>query len=379
MRPSNALNIADLRRLARRRLPRMVFDYIDGGAEDEVTLRDNDARFSDYKLVWNALVDVSRIDLSTTLMGADTALPFLISPTAASRLFHPRGGEKAVARAAADAGMIYSISTLGSFTLEEIAALSEGPKWFQLYVWKDKALVEGVLERVRKAGYSGLILTVDVPVAGNRERDPRNGFTVPPKVTPRTARQALARPGYLWDVATTPKIGPANFPDAGGSGGIVEFINEQFDTSVTWAYARWLKQAWGGPLAIKGVSQARDAIRAVEIGADAVWVSNHGGRQLDTAPATIDTLEEVVAAVNGRAEVIFDGGVRRGSDIAKALALGANGVAIGRAYLYGLAAGGEAGVARAIEILRSELERTLQLMGCPSLAKLDPDLVIRPR
>ncbi|MCI4645956.1 MAG: alpha-hydroxy-acid oxidizing protein [Hyphomonadaceae bacterium] len=373
-----ALNIADLRDLARQRLPRMVFDYIDGGAEDEITLNANRARLSQYRLRWNALVDVSTVDLSTSLMGTKTSLPFLISPTAASRLFHPREGERAVARAAQKAGMIYSISTIGSVSIEEIAKLSDGPKWFQVYVWRDKSLVEGILDRVRGAGFTGLILTVDVPVAGNRERDPRNDFTIPPRITPRTVTQMLTRPGYLWDVATTPTINPANFPDQRSRGGIIEFINSQFDTSVTWDYAKWLKEAWGGPLAIKGISHGRDAVRAIEAGADAVWVSNHGGRQLDTAPATIDTLDEVVQAVAGRAEVIFDGGVRRGSDIAKALTLGASGVAIGRAYLYGLAAAGEPGVEKAIDILRDELERTLRLMGCPQLNALDRRLLDLP-
>lgn len=373
-----ALNIDDLRELARRRLPRMVFDYIDGGADDEITLRANSARLSDYRLRWNALVDVSRVDTSTTLMGSPTKLPFVISPTASSRLFHPKEGERAVARAARKAGMIYSISTLGSVSIEEISDIADGPKWFQVYVWKDKSLVEDILDRVRKAGFTGLILTVDLPVAGNRERDPRNDFTIPPRVTHRTVSQVLQRPGYVWDMLTSPKIGPANFTVGKTKGGIIGFVNSQFDASITWDYAKWLKQAWGGPLAIKGLSHARDALRAVEIGADAVWVSNHGGRQLDTAPASIDTLPEIVDAVGERAEVIFDGGVRRGSDIVKALALGANGVAIGRAYLYGLAAGGEAGVDKAIHILRSELERTLRLMGCPSLDAIDRRLMDLP-
>ena len=373
-----ARNIDDLRHLARRRLPRMVFDYIDGGADDEVTLRANASRYADYRLAWDALVDVTDVDLSVEVMGTRSALPLLISPTALSRLFHPRQGERAVARAAAAAGVIYSMSTLGSVSIEEIADLCPGPKWFQIYVWKDKALVAGILDRLRRAGFTGLVLTVDVPVAGNRERDPRNDFTLPPRVTPRTAMQALARPGYLLELATTPRIGPANFPDPGGDGGVVEFINAQFDTGVTWDYARWLKQAWAGPLAIKGISHGRDAQRAVDIGADAVWLSNHGGRQLDTAAPTIDALPEVAAAVDGRADIILDGGVRRGTDIIKALALGATAVAVGRAYLYGLAAGGQAGVAKAIDLLRGELERGLRLMGCPDVAKLDARLIRPP-
>ncbi|MEM6627385.1 MAG: alpha-hydroxy acid oxidase, partial [Pseudomonadota bacterium] len=237
-------------------------------------------------------------------------------------------------------------------------------------VWRDQDLVGGILDRVREAGFTGLILTVDATVAGNRERDPRNQFTIPPKLNSRNVLNTLARPRYLLDLMTTPTIGAANFPTTLSGGGVAELINGQFDRSVTWDYASWLKNKWGGPLAIKGLCLPEDARRAVDIGADAVWVSNHGGRQVDTAPPSIDTLSEIVDAVADQAEIIFDGGIRRGSDIVKALALGATGVAIGRAYLYGLAAGGEAGVAKAIDILRSELERTMALLGCPNIESL---------
>ncbi len=375
MRLKNALNIADLRQLARARLPRMVFDYIDGGADDEITLRDNVRRFEAYKLNGRVLTDVSRIDLSTRIMRAETRLPFLVSPTAASRLFHPRGGESAVARAATAAGMIYSISSIGSTSIEDVAAICPGPKWFQVYAWKDRALVERILARVKAAGFTGLIFTVDAPIAGNRERDPRNGFSIPPRVNWQTATQVLARPGYLYDLATTPPIGPANFPDIKTNGGIAEFMNSQFDRSIDWSYGRWLKDVWQGPLAIKGISRADDAGRAIAAGADAIWISNHGGRQIDTAAATIDTLGPIAAEVKGRAEIILDGGIRRGTDIVKALALGATGVAIGRAYLFGLAAGGEAGVTRAIDILRSELERAMALTGATRIADIDASLV----
>ncbi|MEL6829308.1 MAG: alpha-hydroxy acid oxidase [Pseudomonadota bacterium] len=371
-------NISDLRSLAKKKLPKMVFDYIDGAADDEITLRENVSRFADYKLVWKTLVDVSEINTKSRLMGAQTDLPFVISPTAATRLFHPRQGERAVARASHKAGMIYSISTLGSVSIEEIGEICPGPKWFQVYVWRDKALVETILERIKAAGFTGLILTVDMPVAGWRERDPRNDFEIPPKVTHRNAWQALQRPGYLWDLATTPKIGPANFPDPGAQGGLMGFVNSQFDRSVTWDYAKWLKEAWGGPLAIKGISRPDDARRVIDCGADTVWVSNHGGRQLDTAPATIDTLPGIVEAVGGDAEIIFDGGIRRGTDIVKALALGATGVAIGRAYLFGVAAGGEAGVSKAISLLRDELERAMALLGAPSIDAVREVDVWRP-
>jgi L-lactate dehydrogenase (cytochrome) len=374
---SQARNIADLRKLARRRLPRMVFDYIDGGADDEVAMKRNEARFRDIEMVWDTLVDVSAIDTSTTIMGAPSRLPFLISPTASSRMFHPRGGERAVARAAQTAGVIYACSTIASTTVEDITRVNSGPKWFQVYVWKDRGLVAEMLARAKAAGFTGVVLTVDLPVAGNRERDYRNGFTIPPKINARTASQVLKRPGYLWDVATTPRIGPANFAQLDIDGPLLDFINAQFDRSVTWEDARWLRETWGGPFAIKGVSTPDDARRTVSIGANAVWVSNHGGRQLGNAPATIDTLPGIADAVRGDAQIIFDGGVRRGSDIAAALALGANAVALGRAYHWGLAAGGEAGVLRALTILEEELVRTMTLLGRPTIAGLTRDLIFK--
>ena len=374
---ARARNIADLRRMARERLPRMVFDYIDGGADDEVTLARNVSRFRDIELVWEALKDVDKIDTSTTIMGAPSASPFFISPTATSRLFHPRAGELAVARAAHAAGVPYTCSTLASASVEEIAAVNPGPKWFQVYVWRDRELVKEVLARAKAAGFSAIILTVDVPVVGNRERDGANDFTVPPKVTWRTATQALAAPGYLWDLATTSEIRPANFTHIRMNTGLIDFINAQFDRAVTWDDVRWLRETWDGKLAIKGIATPEDAQRCVGIGADAVWVSNHGGRQLDTAPASIDTLPAIADAVAGKVEIILDGGVRRGGDVVKALALGANAVAIGRAYLYGLAAGGEAGVRRALDIIDSEVRRTMALCGRTQLSALSRDLIFR--
>lgn len=355
----------------------MVFDYIDGGADDELALARNEARLRDVELAHAALVDVSQIDTRTTVMGHASALPFLISPTAASRLFHPRGGEIAVARAAHAAGTVYACSTIASTAMEDIAAASPGPRWFQVYVWKDRGLVAETLARAKAAGFTGVILTVDVPVAGNRERDLANAFTIPPRVSWHTATQALARPGYLWDLFTTPRIETANFRHIRVEGGLIDFINAQFDRTVTWEDARWMRETWGGKFAIKGVATPQDAERCVAIGADAVWVSNHGGRQLGVAPAAVDTLPAIADAVRGRAEVIFDGGVRRGSDIVAALALGANAVAIGRAYLWGLAAGGEHGVTRALTILREELERTMALVGRTRVSQLTRDVVVK--
>jgi L-lactate dehydrogenase (cytochrome) len=373
---AHALNIADLRKIARRRLPRMMFDYIDGGADDEVTLQRNEASFRNYELVWDALVDVANVDTSTTILGAPMRLPFFIGPTAATRQFNPRAGELAVARAAERAGVVYCCAALAATRMEDVAAaIPASPRWFQAWIWKDRSLALEMLDRAKRSGFTAMILTVDVPIPGNRERDPRNGLSMPPKANWQTVSQMLARPGYLWDFLTSPKLTPANFTEKGISAEVMTAIAAQFDLSVTWDDARWLREQWGGKFAIKGVSTAADARRAMQIGADAIWVSNHGGRQLDSAPASIDTLAPIVREVNGAAEVIFDGGIRRGTDIIKALAMGANAVALGRAYLWGLAAGGEAGVTRAISMLEQELRRDMMLMGRAKISDIKADLL----
>lgn len=376
-----AFNIGDLRAAARRRVPRMVFDYMDGGADDEVTLRANSERFSAYGLRWRVLRDISRLSTATTVLGSATRLPIVCCPTATQRLFDPAAGEIAVAKAAAAAGIIYSLSSLATTGMEEVAAASDGPKWFQLYVWKDRGLMREMLERAKAAGYSAVILTVDVPVAGNRERDHRNDFTVPPRVNSRTVRQALACPGYLWRLWKSPTLRPENIVHAIPSigGGIIEFLNSQIDHSLTWRDVQWMIDTWDGAFALKGISTVSDAEQCVKLGVRGVWISNHGGRQLDTAPATIDLLEPIVQAIGDRAEVILDGGIRRGTDILKALALGARAVGIGRALLYGLAAGGEQGVRRAIDLLETELRRDLALLGCADIGALDRESVIVPR
>lgn len=366
---SAATNIEDLRTLAKKRLPRMVFDYIDGGADDEQTLSANTQRFRDRELLWNVLVDVSKVDLSTRVMGMDSPLPFILAPTAAQRLFHPHLGELAAARAANRHGAVYSVSTLATQTVEDIAKAHPGPKIFQLYVWKDRSLLEGLLERVKTAGFTGLVLTVDLPVLGHRERDLKNAFSVPVQLNSKTIPQALAKPGYLIDLMRGGPAKPANF-NTDGSKDALDRINGRFDPSISWEYLNWLRQVWDGPLGIKGLSRPDDARRALDAGVDTIWISNHGGRQLDTCPATIDTLQPIAEAVNGQAEIILDGGIRRGTDIVKALALGANAVAVGRPYLYGLAAGGEAGVSKAIELLETETRRALVLMGKRGLSEL---------
>lgn len=379
MRLASAINIADLRLMARRRLPRMVFDYIDGGSDDERTLRANEDRLRAHRLLSDVLVDISKIDLSATALGAPMRLPFFVSPTAASRLFHI-SGERAVARAASGTGIAYSLSTIGSTTIENVAAVCPGPKFLQLYVWKDRGVVREVMARAKAAGFTGAILTVDVPIAGNRERDPRNRFAIPPRVSVSAAAQVLARPRWLFDLATSPRIRPENFTHIADDvpGGIMAFINDQFDRSVTWKDAAEMAAEWGGPFAIKGIATPRDAKRCLDAGATAVWISNHGGRQLDTAPATIDLLPAIADAVGGSAEIVFDGGIRRGADIVKALALGATSCAIGRAYLWGLAAAGERGVAHALGILERELRTTMALVGATSVSGLRRDHVAFP-
>lgn len=376
-RVSGAINIMDLREAAKRRLPRMVFDYIDGGAEDELTLRRSVERFSDFGWQWDSLVNVLDIDTSATVLGQKISQPFFISPTAASRLFHPRHGELAVARAANKAGIAYSVSTLGSQTLEDVAAAApDVPKFIQIYVWKDRGIVKEFLHRAKAAGYTGCVLTVDATVAGYRERDPRNGFSIPPSINTKTVTQALARPGYLWDMFTSSKIGPANFEsvDTGGRD-VMGVINELFDRSMTWKDAEWIASEWGGPFAIKGLSTAGDARRAVDHGASAVWISNHGGRQIDTSVPVLDLVPEIREAVGAGIEVVADGGVRRGSHVLKLIARGASSVAIGRAYLYGLAAGGEPGVTRALQILSEDVVRLLSLLGVTRVADLDSRLL----
>ena len=371
-----AISISDLRILAKRRLPKMVFDYIDGGADDEITLAKNVSRFRERELVWRALTDISNIKTETEIMGVKSKLPFFISPTASSRLFNPRQGEFAVARAAQKYGIPYSISTIGSTSIEDIADEIKSPKFFQIYVWKDRGLVKEVIERVKSAGFDGIILTVDVPVAGNRERDPRNQFTIPPKMNPTVISQMLARPKYLYEMISSGKIEAANFKHIKNEGGIIEFINNQFDRTVGWNDAEWIRKQWGGKFAVKGIATAADAQNCLDIGADAVWISNHGGRQLDTAPATIDTLPAIADKVSGRTEIILDGGIRRGTDIIKALAMGATSVAIGRSYLYGLGAGGQIGVERALEILKTELLRDMALCGATDIASITKDLCL---
>ena len=371
-----AIDIADLRRLAKRRLPRVVFDYIDGGADDEITLRENHQAFERIRLRPRSAVANAPCNLQTRVLGTSLELPFLLGPIGSSRLFYPRGECAAAAQAGA-AGTAYVLSTLSGCRLEEVRAASSGPVWYQLYLCGGRDVAAATIQRARDAGFGGLVLTIDTAVAGQRERDIRNGAKElcgndPLAMLPHLP-QILARPRWLFDFlrdgglmkfpnVCVPGIGPMPYAD-------VAAALEQ--STVAWDDVAWVREHWKGPIAIKGVLTAEDARRAIDVGADAIVVSNHGGRQLDTVSATISALPEVVQAAQGRVEVLLDGGIRRGSDVVKAFCLGARAVLIGRAYAYGLGAAGGAGVARAIEILRSEIVRTLRLLGCHDVGALD--------
>ena len=377
---SAVVSIADLRPLARRRLPRVVFDYLDGGAEGEFTLRENCRAFEDVTFRPRHAVSVPACDLRTRVLGFDLAFPVLLAPVGYSRLMHPEG-EVAAARCAGKAGTAYILSTISGHRMEDVKAASNGPVWYQLYLMGGRGAAEGAIARARNAGFSALVVTIDTPVAGMRERDSRNGMKelmsggALSKIP--FLPQILSRPGWLvrflldGGVPDLPNVvipgqGPMPMIDVGAA---------LASSTVTWKDLSWIREAWSGPIIIKGVLTAEDARRAIDEGASAIVVSNHGGRQLDCVPASLQVLPEIVAAVNGRIEVLMDGGVRRGTDVIKAICLGARAVLVGRAYAYGLAAGGPAGVARAIEILRTEMERTLKLLGCPSVKDLDRSFV----
>ena len=354
----------------------MVFDYIDGGADDEVTLGRNSSAFDAYDLAFRVLKGVDDVDTSTTLLGEKIAVPFFCSPSAGNRLFHTEG-EAAVARAAADIGTIYSLSTLSSISMEEVAAATNAPKWFQLYVWKDRALVRDMLDRARGSGYKALILTVDFAITGNRERDPRNGFTIPPSYGPRQAWEAIKAPRWTFDYLFGRSIKYANLSSDTAAVSLNAFVADQLHAGFSWRDAEWLLGEWGGKSVIKGVVRPDDARRAVDLGFDAVSISNHGGRQLDYSLAPIKTLPGIADRIGSDAELIVDGGVRRGTDILKALALGAQAVSFARPYLYGLAAGGYPGVSKALTLLADAVRRDMALAGARSVAELTPDLVVK--
>lgn len=365
----------DFRPLAKRRLPAPLFHYIDGGADDEWTLGNNTRAFDRHELLPGQLRDVSRIDLRTRVLGAEMSMPLLLAPTGMNRLFHHER-ELAVARAADRAGICYSLSTMGNSTIEEIARACAGPKMFQIYIFKDRGLTREFVERAKASGYQALCLTVDTPLAGNRERDLRTGMVMPPRFTWKGLASFAASPHWTWHYLRDPDFRLANVAhrvDALGSGAmsLIDYVNSQFDRALTWEDAAWLAEQWPGPFVIKGLQDPEDARRAVEIGASAIMISNHGGRQLDSAPAPVDCIAPIRDAVGDALELIVDGGVRRATHIVKALALGANACSFGRPYLYALAAGGQPGVERMLALIRRELERTMALLGRRSIAGLD--------
>lgn len=365
------ISVAGLRELARRRVPRMVFDFIDGGAEDETTLRRNRQAFDDVELVSRALVDVQSRDTSATVLGTRLPAPIVLGPAGLASLAAP-GGEATAARAAGRRGLPFVLSTAGSSSIEEVAEAASGPLWFQLYLWRDRDLTASLVDRALRAGYDVLCLTVDVPMSGQRERDLRHGFTIPPRVTLRNAIDVARHPRWARHVLGGPPITFGNFVDGGISSDVVtlgQLVNSQLNPTATWDDASWLRARWPGRMVVKGIVDADDARRAADVGVDGLVVSNHGGRQLDGAPATLAVLPEIVAAVGDRVEVLIDGGIRRGTDVIKALGLGARACLVARPYMYGLAAGGEAGVLRCLDLLVAEIDRAMALLGC---RQLDP-------
>jgi L-lactate dehydrogenase (cytochrome) len=375
------VNVDDLRERARRRLPRALFDYVDGGAEDEQTLRANQADFARYTFRPRVLVDVGDRDQSTTVLGQPIASPLILAPTGFTGLLWPRG-EIVAARAAARKGVVFTLSTMSICSMEEVSEAASGPLWFQLYVWRDREIVRSLIERARAAGYRALVITVDTPVLGRRERDVRSGLVLPPRITVRNVLDTVRRVSWLRRVLTSPRPTFGNFVGTPGvehdAVSLASFTTKQFSPSVSWADLDWYRSIWPGPIAIKGIMAAEDARLAVEHGVQAIVVSNHGGRQLDYLPSPIEVLPEIFDAVEGRAEVILDGGVRRGSDVVKAVALGARACMIGKSFNYGVAAAGQRGVEQALDILQQEIDRTLALIGRPRLADLDRSAV-RPR
>jgi L-lactate dehydrogenase (cytochrome) len=383
-RLATAASVADLRRIAKRRLPHGVFDYIDGGAEDERTLRNNSEAFGRIEFRPRVLRSVAAVDTTTTLLGRPLPFPLVLAPTGFTRIADPQG-ELAVARAAARADLPYTLSTLATRSIEEVAAVSAGRKWFQVYAWRDRGLVEAMIERCRASGYEALVMTVDTAVLGRRERDVRRGFELPPKLGLGTLLDGAVHPGWTWAFARAEPIVFANVATAGVTGDgpgdgsdavtLATYVNSQFDADLSWDDVDWFRSRWDGPIVLKGIQCVADAVLAAERGVDAVALSNHGGRQLDSAPAPIELVGPVVDAVGGRTEVICDGGVRRGSDIVKAVALGATACMAGRAYLYALGAAGERGVDQVLAMLHADVRRTMALLGAAGIGDLDRELL----
>ena len=377
---NNCYNFEDFRKLAKKRLPAPIFHYIDGGADDETTLKRNTNSFDDCDLIPNILRSVGEPDLSTTVFGRKIDMPIFLSPTAMQSLYHP-DGDKASARAAEKFGTMYSMSTMASFSIEEIANISSGPKLFQLYIHKDKSFTDDLIDRCKRANFDGLCLTVDTLVAGNRERDHRTGFTTPPKFTLESIMNFAMRPGWLFRYFTNKKFELANIKHKTDKGtnitkSVIDYVNEQYDPQMNWEDAEYCIKKWDGPFALKGVMSVEDAKRAVDIGCTAIIISNHGGRQLDGSRTPFDQLKAISDAVGDKLEIILDGGVRRGTHVLKALAAGATACSFGKAFLFSLGAGGQQGVERLLQNMHDEIRRNMILMGCKSVKELDRSKII---
>ncbi|MDC3043495.1 alpha-hydroxy-acid oxidizing protein [Candidatus Pelagibacter sp.] len=380
MRLKNCYNFEDFRKLAKKRLPAPIFHYIDGGADDETTLKRNTNSFDDCDLVPNILRSVGEPDLSTTVFGRKIDMPIFLSPTAMQSLYHP-DGDKASARAAEKFGTMYSMSTMASFSIEEIANISSGPKLFQLYIHRDKSFTDDLIDRCKRANFDGLCLTVDTLVAGNRERDHRTGFTTPPKFTLESIMNFAMRPGWLFRYFTNKKFELANIKHKTDKGtsitkSVIDYVNEQYDPNMNWDDAEYCIKKWDGHFALKGVMSVEDAKRAVDIGCTAIIISNHGGRQLDGSRTPFDQLKAISDAVGDKVEIILDGGVRRGTHVLKALAAGATACSFGKAFLFSLGAGGQQGVERLLQNMHDEIRRNMILMGCKSVKELDRSKII---
>jgi L-lactate dehydrogenase (cytochrome) len=378
-RLAHAASVDDLRRLSKRRLPGGVFDYIDGAAEGEVTLAANREAFEAVMFKPRVLRGLSEVVPTSTLLGSELAFPLVLAPTGFTRIANP-AGELAVAAAAEKAGLPYTLSTLSTRSIEEVRSVSEGRLWFQVYAWRDRGLVKEMIQRAAACRYEALMLTVDTAVFGRRERDVRRGFSLPPTVGLRTIVDGVFHPGWTWDFLRSEPIRFSNVlgKDVGDGSSPVnlsDYINAQFDSSLSWADVDWLRNIWEGPIVLKGIQTVEDARLAADIGVEAIALSNHGGRQLDGAPATLGLVAPVADAVGGTTEIICDGGVRRGSDIVKAVAAGATAAMAGRAYLYGLGAAGERGVDRVLDWLRADVIRTMSLLGCARVSDLDRSLL----
>jgi L-lactate dehydrogenase (cytochrome) len=386
-RLATAASIEDLRLIARRRLPRGVFDYLDGGAEDEISLRRNIAAFRRAEFQPRVLRGVADVDPSTTVLGRPVPLPLIMAPTGMTRLASP-GGELDAARAAAKMQIPFTLSTMATRSIEEIAAASDGCKWFQVYVWRDRGLVKELLARAAAAGYEAIVITVDTPVLGRRERDVRHGLTMPPQLGPGTLVDGLLHPGWTWAFARSEPITYANVSRGSQSGSgqpggrpdngavnLAGYVNSQFDPALSWRDLDWFRAAWDGPILLKGIQTVADAHLAADAGLEGIVLSNHGGRQLDGAPPILELVRPVADAVGDRMEIICDGGIRRGSDIVKAVALGARACMTGRAFLYGLGAAGQRGAEHALTLLDAGVRRTMALSGHRRIDELTPDLI----